>query len=71
MTAPIPAEHFAAARQAKAVTAHRNWSDFQQSGIDCLTGHVGATPATVQIMLLPALILLWSITLSLFAVGVR
>lgn len=40
---------------------------FANRGIQTLTGHLGAGPATVQVLILPALIFLWGVAIAVIA----
>ena len=40
-----------------------DWARFRRSGIETATGRIGAGEATVQVLILPALILAWGIAI--------
>jgi hypothetical protein len=48
-----------------------SWDTFRRRGIQTATGHFGAGAATVQVLMLPALIFLWGITAAIIAIAVR
>jgi len=48
-----------------------SWSRFRQNGIMTAYGHTSAGAATVQVLILPVLILLWGLTVVLIAAVVR
>jgi hypothetical protein len=46
-----------------------SWAEFRRSGIATATGHCDATSATLQVLVLPVMVLLWGIvTAVLYAV---
>jgi hypothetical protein len=47
------------------------WARFQQKGIMTAFGHTGAAAATVQVLILPALILIWGLAVVTIAALVR
>ena len=47
------------------------WQRFRREGISTLTGHNTAAQATVQVLILPALILVWGIATVMIAALVR
>ncbi len=47
------------------------WATFMHDGFECLTGHVSARGAMVQILIMPALILVWGIAIAIIAACVR
>jgi Flp pilus assembly protein TadB len=55
------------AKQAKA----KSWARFQRDGINTLTGHNTAGEATVQVLILPALIVVWGLAVVTIAALVR
>jgi Flp pilus assembly protein TadB len=48
-----------------------SWAKFQRHGIDCLAGHNTAAEATVQVLILPALIVVWGLAVVTIAAVVR
>jgi hypothetical protein len=48
-----------------------SWGTFRHRGVQTATGHLGAGAATVQVLILPALIFLWGITAAIIAIAVR
>jgi hypothetical protein len=55
---------------AKAARA-KGWARFQRDGITTLTGHNTAGEATVQVLILPALIVVWGLAVVTIAALVR
>ena len=49
----------------------KSWSRFQRDGIQTLTGHNSAGGATVQVLILPALIVVWGLAVVTIAALVR
>ncbi len=49
----------------------KSWTRFQRDGIKTLTGHNTAGEATVQVLILPALIVVWGLAVVTIAVLVR
>lgn len=47
------------------------WSDFSRSGVNTYTGNMSARDATVQVLMLPVLILGWGVSVALIAAAVR
>ncbi len=45
-------------------------ADFARDGIDCHTGRVTAAQASVQVLILPVLILLWGVAVAIIAASV-
>jgi hypothetical protein len=48
-----------------------SWGTFRHRGIQTATGHLSAGAATVQVLILPALIFIWGITTAIIAIAVR
>jgi len=48
-----------------------SWSRFASQGIETLTGRVDAKSASVQVLILPALIFLWGVVTVMIAAAVR
>lgn len=48
-----------------------SWARFQRDGITALTGHNTAGAATVQVLILPALIVVWGLAVVTIAALVR
>lgn len=46
-------------------------SAFARDGIDCLTGRLSAGQASVQVLIMPVLILAWGIAIAIIATAVR
>ena len=44
-----------------------SWATFLREGFECLTGHVSARGAMVQILIMPALLLFWAVAVGLIA----
>jgi len=44
-----------------------DWSAFRRAGIQTHTGRMTAGDATIQVLVLPALILLWGVTIAVIA----
>ena len=42
----------------------QDWAWFREHGIVCATGHMGAGAAVVHVMLLPAMIILWGLSVA-------
>jgi hypothetical protein len=49
----------------------KSWAKFQRDGIESLTGHNTAAEATVQVLILPALIVVWGLAVVTIAAIVR
>lgn len=49
----------------------KSWAKFQREGITSLTGHNTAAEATVQVLILPALIVVWGLAVVTIAAIVR
>lgn len=49
----------------------KSWARFQRDGINTLTGHNTAGEATVQVLILPALIVVWGLAVVTIAALVR
>ena len=49
----------------------KSWVRFQRDGINTLTGHNTAGEATVQVLILPALIVVWGLAVVTIAALVR
>ena len=49
----------------------KSWTRFQRDGINTLTGHNTAGEATVQVLILPALIVAWGLAVVTIAALVR
>lgn len=49
----------------------KSWAKFQRDGITSLTGHNTAGAATVQVLILPALIVVWGLAVVTIAAIVR
>jgi hypothetical protein len=49
----------------------KGWTRFQRDGIKTLTGHNTAGEATVQVLILPALIVVWGLAVVTIAALVR
>lgn len=49
----------------------KSWTRFQRDGITTLTGHNTAGEATVQVLILPALIVVWGLAVVTIAAFVR
>lgn len=49
----------------------KSWAKFQREGIHSLTGHNTAGAATVQVLILPALIVVWGLAVVTIAAIVR
>lgn len=49
----------------------KSWARFQRDGINSLTGHNTAGEATVQVLILPALIVIWGLAVVTIAAFVR
>lgn len=49
----------------------KSWTRFQRDGIKTLTGHNTAGEATVQVLILPALIVVWGLAVVTIAALVR
>lgn len=49
----------------------KSWAKFQREGIQSLTGHNTAGAATVQVLILPALVLVWGLAVVTIAAIVR
>ncbi|MGJ3649988.1 hypothetical protein ACLB0R_16150 [Sphingomonas sp. GlSt437] len=43
----------------------QTWGDFQRDGIVCATGHVAATAAIAQVMIMPAMLIIWGLAVAL------
>ena len=42
-----------------------DWLDFSLLGIDCETGHVSAPSAMVQILIMPAMLIVWGLIIAI------
>ena len=49
----------------------KSWAKFQRDGITSLTGHNTAAEATVQVLILPVLIVVWGLAVVTIAAIVR
>ncbi|TIX50559.1 hypothetical protein [Alteraurantiacibacter aquimixticola] len=49
----------------------KSWAKFQRDGITTLTGHNSAGGATVQVLILPVLIVVWGLAVVTIAAVVR
>lgn len=49
---------------------YQSWGEFLDQGIEIQTGHIGSGGAITQVLLLPALILVWAIVVSIIAVTI-
>lgn len=47
------------------------WSQFMAEGFDCMTGHLSGRATAVQVLIMPALILLWGVGIAIIAATVR
>ncbi len=47
------------------------WATFRREGFECLTGHVSANGAMVQVLIMPALLIAWGTAVAIIAVCVR
>ncbi len=52
-------------------TKSKSWARFQREGINSLTGHNTAGAATVQVLILPVLIVVWGLAVVTIAAIVR
>ena len=48
----------------------QSWADFRREGIQCETGHMTSGAAIGQVLILPALILLWAVIVSVIVASV-
>lgn len=48
----------------------QSWDQFWRQGFECLTGHVTGPAATLQVLILPALILLWGVGVAIIAAAI-
>lgn len=48
-----------------------SWGTFRHRGIETATGHLDAGAATVQVLILPALIFVWGVVTAIIAIAVR
>jgi hypothetical protein len=49
----------------------RTMNAFMREGFECMTGHVSGTGASIQVLIMPVLILIWGICIALIAALVR
>lgn len=47
------------------------WATFMNEGFECLTGHVSAKGAMVQVLIMPVLLLVWGVSVAIIAACVR
>ncbi len=47
------------------------WATFMREGFECLTGHVSAKGAMVQVLIMPVLLLFWGVSVAIIAACVR
>jgi hypothetical protein len=47
------------------------WGAFMREGFECLTGHVSAKGALVQVLIMPALLLFWGVSVAIIVAWVR
>ena len=47
------------------------WVSFMREGFECLTGHVSAKGAMVQVLIMPALLLVWALAIAVIVASVR
>ncbi len=47
------------------------WATFRREGFECLTGHVSAGGAMVQVLIMPAVLIFWGLTMAIIAAAVR
>ncbi|MBO9579891.1 MAG: hypothetical protein J7498_03275 [Sphingobium sp.] len=47
------------------------WATFIREGFECLTGHVSAEGAMVQVLIMPAMLLFWGTAVAIIAACVR
>jgi len=47
------------------------WATFMREGFECMTGHVSAKGAMVQVLIMPVLLLVWGISVAIIAACVR
>ncbi len=52
-------------------SAPLSWGQFSSRGIQTLSGHLTAFEASVQVLLLPVLIVFWGLTVAVIAAAVR
>jgi len=45
----------------------QTWAEFRSEGIDIATGHIGSGGAIAQVLILPALIVIWALAVALIA----
>jgi hypothetical protein len=50
-----------------ALGRRQSWDDFMRDGFHCATGHISGGGATVQILLIPALIVGWAVAVAIIA----
>lgn len=55
----------------KAPGRPQSWARFQREGFECLTGHVSAKGAMVQVLIMPVLLLFWGVAVAIIAAAVR
>jgi hypothetical protein len=41
-----------------------SWNDFMREGFDCLTGHLTARETIAQVLIMPAMLLLWGVSVA-------
>ena len=47
------------------------WATFMRDGFDCMTGHVSVRGALVQILIMPALLLFWGLSVAIIVACLR
>lgn len=47
------------------------WATFMREGFECMTGHVSAKGAMVQVLIMPVLLLVWGLSVAIIAACVR
>ncbi|PZU58809.1 MAG: hypothetical protein DI547_08490 [Sphingobium sp.] len=47
-----------------------DWDSFMRDGFECMTGHLSGRQTAVQVLIMPALILVWGICIAIIAANV-
>lgn len=48
-----------------------SWATFMREGFECLTGHVSAKGAMVQVLIMPTMLLFWALAVTIIVASVR
>lgn len=51
-------------RVARQEGPRQSWAEFLQEGVDCATGHLNARETAVQVLIMPAMLVLWGLIVA-------